>query len=190
MPIDPLTLGLTSLPPHAIVSSLLSDEGKRIVLPAFFQRGRGSPDKTRQTLATAHASVQHSAADQIEARNARSQTAFGVADSPTSVFDVARCKRTFRRVMGPRSVLPLCLQPSDTILAAGCGQRTVRRREACAPRMSPWHRLGRRVDPRHGRPRAPTAVRSCPRPSTQARCRSEQAGPGQGNPSRRRARGP
>src|SRR5262249_5567613 len=54
VPIDPLTLGLTSLPPHAIVPSLLSDEGKRIVLPAFFQRGRDLPDRTRQTLATAH----------------------------------------------------------------------------------------------------------------------------------------
>jgi hypothetical protein len=53
-PIDPVTLGLTSLYPHAIVPSLLSDEGKRIVLPAFFQRGRDLPDKTRQTLATAH----------------------------------------------------------------------------------------------------------------------------------------
>ena len=52
--IDPLTLGLTPLHPHAIVPSLLSDEGKRIVLPAFFQRGRDAPDKTRQTLATAH----------------------------------------------------------------------------------------------------------------------------------------
>ena len=54
-PLDPLTLGLTSLHPHAVVPSLLSDEGKRIVLPAFFQRGRDFPDKTRQTLATAHA---------------------------------------------------------------------------------------------------------------------------------------
>src|SRR5215467_3307178 len=50
----PVTLGLTSLHPHAIVPSLLSDEGKRIVLPAFFQRGRDTPDKTRQTLTTAH----------------------------------------------------------------------------------------------------------------------------------------
>src|SRR5262249_7797469 len=50
----PVTLGLTSLHPHAVVPSFLSDEGKRIVLPAFFQRGRGTPDKTRQTLATAH----------------------------------------------------------------------------------------------------------------------------------------
>src|SRR3954451_12070948 len=40
--------------PHAVVPSLLSDEGKRIVLPAFFQRGRDLPDRTRQTLATAH----------------------------------------------------------------------------------------------------------------------------------------
>src|SRR5215472_1765781 len=47
-------LGLTSLSPHAVVPSLLSDEGKRIVLPAFFQRGRDTPDKTRQTLTTAH----------------------------------------------------------------------------------------------------------------------------------------
>jgi len=45
-----MTLGLTSLHPHAVVPSLLSDEGKRIVLPAFFQRGRDAPDKTRQTL--------------------------------------------------------------------------------------------------------------------------------------------
>ena len=52
--IDPLTLGLTSLQPHAVVPSLLSDEGKRIVLPAFSQRGRDFPDKTRQTFATAH----------------------------------------------------------------------------------------------------------------------------------------
>src|SRR5215472_13963757 len=51
-----MTLGLTSLPPHAIVPSLLSDEGKRIVLPAFFQRGRDTSNKTRQTLATAHRS--------------------------------------------------------------------------------------------------------------------------------------
>src|SRR5262249_41040823 len=50
----PVTLGLTSLPPHAVVPSILSDEGERMVLPAFFQRGRDSPDKTRQTLATAH----------------------------------------------------------------------------------------------------------------------------------------
>jgi hypothetical protein len=50
----PLTLGLTSLHPHAVVPSILSDEGQRIVLPAFFQRGRDSPDKTRQTFATAH----------------------------------------------------------------------------------------------------------------------------------------
>src|SRR5262245_7273714 len=50
----PLTLGLTSLHPHAIVPSILSDEGQRIVLPAFFQRGRDSPDRTRQTFATAH----------------------------------------------------------------------------------------------------------------------------------------
>jgi hypothetical protein len=49
-----LTLGLTSLHPHAIVPSILSVEGQRIVLPAFFQRGRGTPDKTRQTFATAH----------------------------------------------------------------------------------------------------------------------------------------
>jgi len=49
-----LTLGLTSLYPHAIVPSILSDEGQRIVLPAFFQRGRDSPDKTRQTFTTAH----------------------------------------------------------------------------------------------------------------------------------------
>jgi len=49
-----LTLGLTSLHPHAVVPSILSDEGQRIVLPAFFQRGRGTPDKTRQTFATAH----------------------------------------------------------------------------------------------------------------------------------------
>src|SRR5262249_7825143 len=42
--------------------SLLLDEGKRIVLPAFFQRGRDSPDKTGQTLATAHAEVRHAAA--------------------------------------------------------------------------------------------------------------------------------
>jgi hypothetical protein len=49
-----MTLGLTSLQPHAMVPSLLSVEGKRIVLPAFFQRGRDTPDKTRQTLATAH----------------------------------------------------------------------------------------------------------------------------------------
>ena len=52
--LGPLTLGLTSLHPHAIVPSILSVEGQRIVLPAFFQRGRDSPDKTRQTLATAH----------------------------------------------------------------------------------------------------------------------------------------
>src|SRR5262249_62329290 len=58
-PIDPLTLSLTSLQPHAVVPSLLSVEGKRIVLPAFFQRGRDTPDKTRQTLATAHAPVRH-----------------------------------------------------------------------------------------------------------------------------------
>src|SRR6516162_10783215 len=50
----PVTLGLTSLHPHAVVPSILSDEGQRIVLPAFFQRGRDSPDKTRQTFATAH----------------------------------------------------------------------------------------------------------------------------------------
>jgi hypothetical protein len=37
-----------------MVPSILSVEGKRIVLPAFFQRGRDTPDKTRQTLATAH----------------------------------------------------------------------------------------------------------------------------------------
>ena len=49
-----MTLGLTSLHPHAVVPPILSDEGQRIVLPAFFQRGRDSPDKTRQTLATAH----------------------------------------------------------------------------------------------------------------------------------------
>jgi len=49
-----LTLGLTSLHPHAIVPSILSVEGQRIVLPAFFQRGRDSPDKTRQTFTTAH----------------------------------------------------------------------------------------------------------------------------------------
>jgi hypothetical protein len=49
-----LTLGLTSLHPHAIVPSILSDEGERIVLPAFFQRSRDSPDKTRQTFTTAH----------------------------------------------------------------------------------------------------------------------------------------
>src|SRR5262249_44743746 len=49
-----LTLGLTPLHPHAIVPSLLSDEGKRIVFPPFFQRGRDAPDKTRQPLATAH----------------------------------------------------------------------------------------------------------------------------------------
>ena len=58
-PIDPLTLGLTSLQPHAVVPSLLSVEGKRLVLPAFFQRGRDVPDKTRQTLATAHAEARH-----------------------------------------------------------------------------------------------------------------------------------
>src|SRR5262249_45050029 len=52
--LGPLTLGLTSLHPHAVVPSILSVEGQRIVLPAFFQRGRGTPDKTRQTLATAH----------------------------------------------------------------------------------------------------------------------------------------
>src|SRR5262249_53377076 len=52
--LDPLTLGLTSLHPHALVPSLLSDEGKRIVVPAFFQRGRDALDKTRQTLTTAH----------------------------------------------------------------------------------------------------------------------------------------
>src|SRR5262249_6685576 len=40
---------------------LLSDEGKRIVLPAFFQRGRDFPDETRQTFATAHASDRHTA---------------------------------------------------------------------------------------------------------------------------------
>jgi len=45
---------LTSLHPHAVVPSILSDEGKRIVLPAFFQQGRDAPDKTRQTLTTAH----------------------------------------------------------------------------------------------------------------------------------------
>ena len=61
-PLDPLTLGLTSLHPHAVVPSLLSDEGKRIVLPAFFQRGRDFPDKTRQTLATAHAPARHAEA--------------------------------------------------------------------------------------------------------------------------------
>jgi len=59
-----LTLGLTSLHPHAVVPSLLSDEGKRIVLPAFFQRGRDFPDKTRQTLATAHAAVRYADAFQ------------------------------------------------------------------------------------------------------------------------------
>ena len=53
-PLDPVTLGLTSLYPHAIVPPILSDEGQRIVLPAFFQRGQDSPDKTRQTFATAH----------------------------------------------------------------------------------------------------------------------------------------
>jgi hypothetical protein len=61
----PLTLGLTSLHPHAVVPSILSDEGQRIVLPALFQRGRGTPDKTRQTLATAHPFV-----DQTDARKA------------------------------------------------------------------------------------------------------------------------
>src|SRR5207249_2926492 len=66
-PIDPLTLGLTSLQPHAVVPSLLSVEGKRIVLPAFFQRGRDFPDKTRQTFATAHASVRHAEAIWSEA---------------------------------------------------------------------------------------------------------------------------
>jgi hypothetical protein len=55
-----VTLGLTSLHPHAVVPSLLSGEGKRIVLPAFFQRGRDLPDLTRQTLATAHAPAGHS----------------------------------------------------------------------------------------------------------------------------------
>ena len=64
-----MTLGLTSLHPHAVVPSLLSDEGKRIVLPAFFQRGRDFPDKTRQTLATAHASVRHTAGDHTEANS-------------------------------------------------------------------------------------------------------------------------
>jgi len=49
-----LTLGFTSLHPHAVVPPILSDEGERIVLPAFFQRGRDSPDETRQTLTTAH----------------------------------------------------------------------------------------------------------------------------------------
>src|SRR5215831_20575480 len=74
-PIDPLTLSLTSLQPHAVVPSLLSVEGKRIVLPAFFQRGRDFPDKTRQTFATAHAPVRHS-----DARNAESRIALGVSD--------------------------------------------------------------------------------------------------------------
>src|SRR5262249_9659784 len=41
---------------------VLSDEGERIVLPAFFQRGRASPDKTRQTLATVHPFVRHAEA--------------------------------------------------------------------------------------------------------------------------------
>jgi hypothetical protein len=65
-----LTLGLTSLHPHAIVPSILSDEGQRIVLPAFFQRGRDTPDKTRQTFATAHPFV-----DPTEARNACARSA-------------------------------------------------------------------------------------------------------------------
>jgi len=60
-----LTLGLTSLPPHAVVPSLLSDEGKRIVLPAFFQRGRDFPDNTWQTFTTAHAEDRHAESNLI-----------------------------------------------------------------------------------------------------------------------------
>src|SRR5262249_44137024 len=37
--------------------------GRWDVLSAFFQRSRDSPDKTRQTLTTAHTSVDHSEAD-------------------------------------------------------------------------------------------------------------------------------
>ncbi len=59
----PLTLGLTSLHPHAVVPSILSVEGQRNVLPAVFQRGRGIPDRTGPTFATAHPFV-----DQTEAR--------------------------------------------------------------------------------------------------------------------------
>jgi hypothetical protein len=56
-------------------------EGKRIVLPAFFQRGRDSPDKTRQTFATAHTSV-----DLTDARSQSCKlTANPVSEFPTGI---------------------------------------------------------------------------------------------------------
>jgi hypothetical protein len=81
-----LTLGLTSLSPHAVVPSLLSDEGKRIVFPAFFQRGRDFPDKTRQTLATAHASVRHAEVNSVDHTPLFSLRENAIAKEPGSSY--------------------------------------------------------------------------------------------------------
>ena len=130
-PLDPLTLGLTSLHPHAVVPSLLSDEGKRIVLPAFFQRGRDFPDKTRQTLATAHA----------PARHAEGTSAFGVAR--VGLMDRLHQGSQNRRRQHERSSR-LCPQRAHTHRGGGrshapaCASVSRRARSLCPA----WRRRG------------------------------------------------